>query len=59
MTYEGFNVEALRGHDGGDVFGAEGAQDGGLAGVVEAEHEDACLTLLLLECAQLTKETHN
>ena len=55
MTYERLNVEALRWHDRRDVFGGEGAQNRGLASVIEAKNEDACLTRLFLQCAELTQ----
>ena len=57
-TYQGLDVEALSGHDLSGVLLGERLQDGGLAGVVEAEHEDSGLTSLLLQSAQLRKESH-
>ena len=50
--------EALRGHDVRDVLIREFLEDGGLAGVVEAEHEDTGLLVRPLQLAQQRKETH-
>ena len=52
-TYERLDVETLSGHDGRDVLLAEGSEDRGLTGVVEAEDENSGFTLLFLEHAKL------
>lgn len=46
-------VHALR-----DVFLRQGLQDGGLASIVKAQHEDSCLLLCLLQLAQEVKQPH-
>ena len=50
-TYERFDVETLGGHDLSNVLLAESSENGCLAGVVEAEDKDSCLTLLFLQNA--------
>ena len=45
FVHERLNVESLGGHDVGDIFLRELLQDSGLAGIVKAEHEDACLVV--------------
>ena len=51
-------AETLRGHDVRDVLIREFLEDGGLAGVVKAEHEDTGLLVRPLQLAQQRKETH-
>ena len=57
-TYQGLDVEALRGRDLLNVLTSEGSEDSGLTSGIEAENEDSSLTSLLFESAQLRKESH-
>ena len=51
-TYDCFDVEALRGHDMTNILLAELLEDGGFAGVVEAEHQDSSFVVRALELAE-------
>ena len=57
-TYERLDVETLGWHDRGDVFLGQGAQDGGLSGVVETEDKDTGLALLFLEHTEFAEKSH-
>ena len=58
FTYQRLDVEALRGHDGGDVLFGEGLEDGGLSGVVEAENEDSGFLVVSFERPEEVEESH-
>ena len=58
MTYQGFDVETLGGHNLRDVFLGECSQNRRLTSVIQAEHNNPGLTLLFLEHTELAKESH-
>mmetsp|Transcript_12587 Transcript_12587/g.22318 ORF Transcript_12587/g.22318 Transcript_12587/m.22318 type:complete len:218 (+) Transcript_12587:382-1035(+) len=58
VLHQRLNVEALSRRDVLDVLITQLLEDGGLAGVVESEHEHAGLVVVLLEFAEKSEESH-
>mmetsp|Transcript_35144 Transcript_35144/g.94327 ORF Transcript_35144/g.94327 Transcript_35144/m.94327 type:complete len:351 (-) Transcript_35144:265-1317(-) len=59
LVLERLDVEAQGGRDGVDGLPVELLEDGGLAGVIQAEHQEPHLLLLLLHLPQYLHQAHD
>jgi hypothetical protein len=56
VMHKRFDVEALRWHDGLDVFICQTLENCRLTGIVQTQNQDSCLALVLAQTPQQSKQ---